>query len=161
LSKAFESLFGSVSCLPGYSSLYRTRNADKGRPIIISNRIIDEYAEGNVVTLHKKDLFSFGEGHFMMMLLLKHFPTFKTKSIPDSVTHTMTPSTNHPLDPNNAQDTGDPVDHPAGTELVSRALSPFCQWKLKFPSPQEIPEQYLGIFHQRRRHPCGADISSK
>ncbi|KAG6373915.1 glycosyltransferase family 2 protein [Boletus reticuloceps] len=91
LSKAFESLFGSVSCLPGCFSLYRVRTADKGRPIIISNRIIDEYAECNVDTLHKKNLFSLGEDRFLTTLLLKHFPTFKTKFIPDAVAHTMAP----------------------------------------------------------------------
>ncbi|EGN94962.1 glycosyltransferase family 2 protein [Serpula lacrymans var. lacrymans S7.3] len=91
LSKAFESLFGSVSCLPGCFSLYRIRTADKGRPIIISNRIIDEYAEGNVDTLHKKNLFSLGEDRFLTTLLLKHFPTFKTKFSPDAVAHTMAP----------------------------------------------------------------------
>ncbi|KAH7887285.1 glycosyltransferase family 2 protein [Phlebopus sp. FC_14] len=91
LSKAFESLFGSVSCLPGCFSLYRIRTADKGRPIIISNRIIDEYADGNVDTLHKKNLFSLGEDRFLTTLLLKHFPTFKTKFIPDAVAHTMAP----------------------------------------------------------------------
>ncbi|KAG1857448.1 glycosyltransferase family 2 protein [Suillus subluteus] len=91
LSKAFESLFGSVSCLPGCFSLYRIRTADKGRPIIISNRIIDEYAEGNIDTLHKKNLFSLGEDRFLTTLLLKHFPTFKTKFIPDAVAHTMAP----------------------------------------------------------------------
>ncbi|KAF8429364.1 chitin synthase-domain-containing protein [Boletus edulis BED1] len=87
---AFESLFGSVSCLPGCFSLYRVRTADKGRPITISNRIIDEYAECNVDTLHKKNLVSLGEDRFLTMLL-KHFPTFKTKFIPDTVTHTMAP----------------------------------------------------------------------
>ncbi|KAI5987740.1 glycosyltransferase family 2 protein [Pisolithus orientalis] len=91
LSKAFESLFGSVSCLPGCFSLYRIRTADKGRPIIISNRIIDEYAEGHIDTLHKKNLFSLGEDRFLTTLLLKHFPTFKTKFIPDAVAHTMAP----------------------------------------------------------------------
>ncbi|KAF8906646.1 glycosyltransferase family 2 protein [Mucidula mucida] len=67
LSKAFESLFGSVTCLPGCFSLYRIRTADKGRPIIISNRIIDEYAEPN------------------------HFPTFKTKFCGDAIAHTIAP----------------------------------------------------------------------
>ncbi|KAG2159198.1 chitin synthase-domain-containing protein [Suillus bovinus] len=43
LLKAFKSLFGSVSCLPGCFSLYHIRTADKGRPIIISNRIIGNY----------------------------------------------------------------------------------------------------------------------
>lgn len=91
LSKAFESLFGSVTCLPGCFSLYRIRTADKGRPIIISNRIIDEYADPNVDTLHKKNLFSLGEDRFLTTLMMKHFPTFKTKFIPDAVAHTMAP----------------------------------------------------------------------
>ncbi|KDQ63949.1 glycosyltransferase family 2 protein [Jaapia argillacea MUCL 33604] len=91
LSKAFESLFGSVTCLPGCFSLYRIRTADKGRPIIISNRIIEEYSEPNVDTLHKKNLLSLGEDRFLTTLLMKHFPTFKTKFIPDAVAHTMAP----------------------------------------------------------------------
>ncbi|KAG2012867.1 chitin synthase [Coprinopsis cinerea AmutBmut pab1-1] len=91
LSKAFESLFGSVTCLPGCFSLYRIRTADKGRPIIISNRIIEEYAEPNVDTLHKKNLFSLGEDRFLTTLLMKHFPSFKTKFCPDAVAHTMAP----------------------------------------------------------------------
>jgi chitin synthase len=88
LSKAFESLFGSVTCLLGCFTLYRVRTADKGRPIIISSRVIEEYA---VDTLHKKNLFSLGEDRFLTTLLMKHFPTFKTKFCPDAVAHTMTP----------------------------------------------------------------------
>lgn len=48
LAKAFESLFGSVTCLPGCFTLYRIRSADKGRPLVVSNLIIDEYAEIHV-----------------------------------------------------------------------------------------------------------------
>ncbi|KAJ7623767.1 chitin synthase [Roridomyces roridus] len=91
LSKAFESLFGSVTCLPGCFSLYRLRTADKGRPIIISNRIIEEYSEPNVDTLHKKNLFSLGEDRYLTTLLMKNFPTFKTKFTPDATAHTMAP----------------------------------------------------------------------
>ncbi|OCB87192.1 chitin synthase [Sanghuangporus baumii] len=91
LSKAFESLFGTVTCLPGCFSLYRIRTADKGRPVIISNRVIDEYADGNVDTLHKKNLFSLGEDRFLTTLLIKHFPTFKLKFSPDAVAHTIAP----------------------------------------------------------------------
>ena len=91
LSKAFESLFGSVTCLPGCFSLYRVRTADKGRPIIISSRVIEEYAEANVDTLHKKNLFSLGEDRFLTTLLMKHFPTFKTKFCPDAVARTVAP----------------------------------------------------------------------
>ncbi|KAF8483043.1 chitin synthase-domain-containing protein [Gautieria morchelliformis] len=91
LAKAFESLFGSVTCLPGCFSLYRIRTADKGRPIIISNRIIDEYSEPNVDTLHKKNLLSLGEDRFLTTLMMKHFPTYKMKFSPDAVAHTIAP----------------------------------------------------------------------
>ncbi|OCH89984.1 chitin synthase [Obba rivulosa] len=91
LSKAFESLFGSVSCLPGCFSMYRIRTADKGRPIIISNRLIEDYSEPIVDTLHKKNLFSLGEDRYLTTLLLKHFPTFRTKFTPDAIAHTIAP----------------------------------------------------------------------
>ncbi|KAF5358650.1 hypothetical protein D9758_007745 [Tetrapyrgos nigripes] len=91
LSKAFESLFGSVTCLPGCFTLLRIRTADKGRPIIISNRIIDEYSEPNVDTLHKKNLFSLGEDRFLTTLLMKHFPTYKTKFNPAALARTVAP----------------------------------------------------------------------
>ncbi|KAH9899128.1 chitin synthase-domain-containing protein [Cubamyces lactineus] len=80
LSKAFESLFGSVTCLPGCFSMYRIRTADKGWPIIISNRVIEEYAEPIVDTLHKKNLFSLGEDRFP-----------HAKFTPDAVAHTIAP----------------------------------------------------------------------
>lgn len=118
LSKAFESLFGSVTCLPGCFTLYRIRSADKGRPLVVSNLIIDEYAEIHVdvshflapclpssqacslmcytipqQTLHKKNLFSLGEDRFFTTLLMKHFPHYKTKFIPDATAMTAAPET--------------------------------------------------------------------
>ena len=92
LTKAFESLFGSVTCLPGCFSVYRIRTADKGRPVIISSLVIDEYAEPNVDTLHKKNLFSLGEDRYLTTLMMKHFPTFKLKFTPDAVAYTIAPS---------------------------------------------------------------------
>jgi chitin synthase len=92
LTKAFESLFGSVTCLPGCFSVYRIRTADKGRPVIISSVVIDEYAEPNVDTLHKKNLFSLGEDRYLTSLMMKHFPTFKMKFTPDAIAHTVAPS---------------------------------------------------------------------
>ncbi len=71
--------------------MYRIRTADKGRPIIISNRIIDEYSEPSVDTLHKKNLLSLGEDRFLTTLLMKHFPTFKTKFTQDARAHTVAP----------------------------------------------------------------------
>ncbi|WVF66498.1 hypothetical protein IAT40_001238 [Kwoniella sp. CBS 6097] len=92
MTKAFESLFGSVTCLPGCFSVYRIRTADKGRPVIISSIVIDEYAEPNVDTLHKKNLFSLGEDRYLTTLMMKHFPTFKMKFTPDAVAHTVAPN---------------------------------------------------------------------
>ncbi|KAI0043471.1 glycosyltransferase family 2 protein [Auriscalpium vulgare] len=63
----------------------------QGRPIIISNRVIDEYSEPNVDTLHKKNLFSLGEDRFLTTLLMKHFPTFKTKFNADALARTVAP----------------------------------------------------------------------
>ncbi|CAO1625037.1 unnamed protein product [Parajaminaea phylloscopi] len=91
LAKAFESLFGSVTCLPGCFSMYRIRSADKGRPLFISNRIIDDYSENRVDTLHKKNLLSLGEDRYLTTLILKHFPAFRTKFTPDARAHTAAP----------------------------------------------------------------------
>ncbi|KZO98083.1 glycosyltransferase family 2 protein [Calocera viscosa TUFC12733] len=93
LAKAFESLFGSVTCLPGCFSLYRVRTADKGKPILISHRILDEYSEGVVDTLHKKNLLSLGEDRYLTTLLMKHFPVFRMKFAPDAIAHTVAPDT--------------------------------------------------------------------
>ncbi|TYJ51675.1 hypothetical protein B9479_007746 [Cryptococcus floricola] len=92
LTKAFESLFGSVTCLPGCFSVYRLRTVEGGRPIIISSVVIDEYAEPNVDTLHKKNLFSLGEDRYLTTIMMKHFPTFKMKFTPDAIAHTVAPS---------------------------------------------------------------------
>ena len=92
LTKAFESLFGAVTCLPGCFSVYRIRTADKGRPVIISSIVIDEYAEPNVDTLHKKNLFSLGEDRYLTTLMMKHFSEFRLKFTPDAIAHTVAPS---------------------------------------------------------------------
>ncbi|GAA96153.1 glycosyltransferase family 2 protein [Mixia osmundae IAM 14324] len=91
LTKAFESLFGSVTCLPGCFTMYRLRTNDTGRPLFVSSLIIDDYSEGNVDTLHKKNLLSLGEDRYLTTLILKHFPNFKTKFSPDAQAMTIAP----------------------------------------------------------------------
>ena len=71
--------------------------ANKGRPIIISSCVIEEDAEPNVDTLHKKNLFLLGEDQILTMLLMKYFPTLKTKFCLDAVAHTMPPKSCHIL----------------------------------------------------------------
>jgi len=91
LAKAFESLFGSVTCLPGCFSMYRLRTADKGKPLIISDDIIRDYSDCNVDTLHKKNLLSLGEDRYLTTLMTRYFPYMSYKFIPDAYCQTAAP----------------------------------------------------------------------
>jgi len=73
MAKAFESLFGSVTCLPGWCvplariyratahpfpiarsfTMYRIRSLEH-KPLIIADAVIAEYGENKVETLHVK-----------------------------------------------------------------------------------------------------------
>ncbi|KAJ9079565.1 hypothetical protein DSO57_1034216 [Entomophthora muscae] len=92
LSKAFESLFGSVTCLPGCFSMYRLRTPVTNAPLIISNAIIEQYSENRVDTLHKKNLLHLGEDRYLTTLLLKNFPFQKMKFTPDANASPMPPT---------------------------------------------------------------------
>ncbi|KAJ5627136.1 Chitin synthase 8 [Penicillium herquei] len=81
LVKAFESLFGSVTCLPGCFTMYRVRSSETGKPLFVSKEVIENYAEIRVDTLHMKNLLHLGEDRYLTTLLLKHHPKFKTKYI--------------------------------------------------------------------------------
>ena len=79
LTKAFESLFGSVTCLPGCFTMYRIRAAETGKPLFVSREVIEGYSQVRVDTLHSKNLLHLGEDRFLTTLLLKHHPKYKTK----------------------------------------------------------------------------------
>jgi chitin synthase len=81
LSKAFESLFGSVTCLPGCFSMYRIRAAETGKPLFVSREVVDSYATIRVDTLHMKNLLHLGEDRYLTTLLLKYHSKYKTKYI--------------------------------------------------------------------------------
>lgn len=93
LAKAFESLFGSVTCLPGCFCMYRLRTVAKGQPLIISDEVIREYADGDVDTLHKKNLLALGEDRFLTTLMMKHFPQMSYKFVPNAKASTAAPET--------------------------------------------------------------------
>ncbi|KAI6709453.1 hypothetical protein JHW43_008031 [Diplocarpon mali] len=93
LAKAFESLFGSVTCLPGCFSMYRLRTSDKGKPLIISDAMVRDYSDCVVDTLHKKNLLSLGEDRYLTTLMTKHFPYMSFKFIPDAYCQTAAPET--------------------------------------------------------------------
>ena len=91
LAKAFESLFGSITCLPGCFSMYRLRTPDTHKPLFVSNQIINDYSENRVDTLHLKNLLHLGEDRYLTTLVLKHFPTYKTKFVRDAHAQTVAP----------------------------------------------------------------------
>lgn len=81
LSKAFESLFGSVTCLPGCFSMYRIRAAETGKPLFVSREVVEAYSTIRVDTLHMKNLLHLGEDRYLTTLLLKFHSKYKTKYI--------------------------------------------------------------------------------
>lgn len=91
MAKAFESLFGSVTCLPGCFTLYRLRTPDTHKPLFLSNQLLHDYSENRVDTLHMKNLLHLGEDRYLTTLLLKHFPTHKTQFVRDAHAYTVAP----------------------------------------------------------------------
>ena len=73
--------------------MYRLRTADKGRPLIISDKVISEYSVGDVDTLHKKNLLALGEDRYLTTLMTKYFPYMSYKFIPDAYASTAAPET--------------------------------------------------------------------
>lgn len=91
LSKAFESLFGSVTCLPGCFTMYRIRAAESGKPLFVSREVVEQYANIRVDTLHMKNLLHLGEDRYLTTLLLKHHSKYKTKYIRTAHAWTIAP----------------------------------------------------------------------
>lgn len=92
LSKAFESLLNSVTCLPGCFSLYRIFSATDGVLVLVSERLIADYGVRNANTLHMKNLLALGEDRYLSTLILKQFPNMKTKYISNAVALTSAPA---------------------------------------------------------------------
>ncbi|KAJ1919307.1 hypothetical protein H4219_002069 [Mycoemilia scoparia] len=94
-AKAFESVFGGVTCLPGCFCMYRIK-APKGTnnywvPILSNPNIVELYSEHVVDTLHKKNLLLLGEDRYLTTLMLKTFPKRKMMFVPSAVCKTVVP----------------------------------------------------------------------
>ncbi|PVU87283.1 hypothetical protein BB559_006124 [Furculomyces boomerangus] len=90
MAKAFESIFGAVTCLPGCFCMYRILSSN-GKMLLISKPVLDGYSERHVDTLHKKNLLSLGEDRYLTTLMLKHFPNNSLKFIRDAKCDTIAP----------------------------------------------------------------------
>jgi chitin synthase len=91
INKAFESLFGSVTCLPGCFCMYRIK--DGGAPYLVHPTILANYGKSNVASLHWKNLLSLGEDRYLTTLMLKHFPEMRLEYCPRAVCWTAVPET--------------------------------------------------------------------
>ncbi|ODQ67036.1 hypothetical protein NADFUDRAFT_9032, partial [Nadsonia fulvescens var. elongata DSM 6958] len=94
-SKAFESVFGGVTCLPGCFCMYRIKSP-KGPdgfwvPILANPDIVERYSDNVVDTLHKKNLLLLGEDRFLTSLMLRCFPKRKQVFVPKAVCKTIVP----------------------------------------------------------------------
>ena len=72
-------------------TLYRLRTPDTHKSLLISNRLVNNYSENQVDTLHMKNLLHLGEDRYLTTLLLKHFPLFKTRFVRDAHAFTVAP----------------------------------------------------------------------
>ncbi|KAF7376002.1 Glycosyltransferase family 2 protein [Mycena sanguinolenta] len=95
LAKAFESVFGGVSCLPGCFSMFRLKarklTDDDWVPLIIKPEIVREYSQSNVTTLHQKNLLLLGEDRFLTTILIRTFPNRKMMFLPQARCRTVVP----------------------------------------------------------------------
>ena len=71
--------------------MYRLRTPDSHKPLFISNQITHDYSENRVDTLHLKNLLHLGEDRYLTTLVLKHFPSYKTKFVRDAHAQTIAP----------------------------------------------------------------------
>lgn len=95
--KAFESVFGGVTCLPGCFSIYRIKARKNGGddwvPVIVAPEITREYSKGSAPTLHQKNLLLLGEDRFLSTLMLRAFPQRKMVFCPRARCKTEVPDT--------------------------------------------------------------------
>jgi chitin synthase len=95
LTKAFESIFGGVTCLPGCFSMYRIKCPKDGKwvPILAAPEIVDIYSQSVADTLHKKNLLLLGEDRFLTTMMLRQFPRRKLMFVPKAYCKTTVPHT--------------------------------------------------------------------
>jgi chitin synthase len=92
IRKAFEAMFGCVTCLPGCFTMYRLASQE-GQPLLSADYVYNKYSTNKVETLHEKNLFHLGEDRYLTTLLLLKFDDMKLSFVPEATCHTVVPHT--------------------------------------------------------------------
>jgi chitin synthase len=92
MKKAFESVFGCVTCLPGCFTMYRLYTEEMD-PLVASDVILKEYSRNDITSLHEKNLFELGEDRMLTTLLLQNFAGMSLQFVPEAVCWTIVPHT--------------------------------------------------------------------
>lgn len=71
--------------------MFRIRSANKNVPVLVAPGILSDFSVNTVDTLHKKNLLHLGEDRYLTTLLLKHFPTMRTKFTGEAKCYTVAP----------------------------------------------------------------------
>ncbi|ODV58737.1 chitin synthase CHS3 [Ascoidea rubescens DSM 1968] len=94
-SKAFESVFGSVTCLPGCFCMYRIKSPRGNNgywvPILANPDIVERYSDNDISSLHRKNLLLLGEDRYLSTLMLRTFPKRKQIFVPKAACKTLVP----------------------------------------------------------------------
>ncbi|ORX95185.1 hypothetical protein K493DRAFT_283022 [Basidiobolus meristosporus CBS 931.73] len=94
LGKAFESIFGGVTCLPGCFCMYRIKApkcSDYSVPVLANPEIVALYSSNHVSTLHQKNLLLLGEDRYLTTLMIRTFPKRKMIYVPKAICKTVVP----------------------------------------------------------------------
>ncbi|KAJ2159817.1 hypothetical protein GGF46_002757 [Coemansia sp. RSA 552] len=94
LGKAFESLWGGVTCLPGCCALLRIHAHSRNAlvPLAAAPQIVAAYGSADARSLHRKSLLLLGEDRYLTTLLLRAFPRRKLVFVPRAVCRTRVPA---------------------------------------------------------------------
>jgi len=90
MKKAFESVFGCVTCLPGCFTMYRIFTEDM-QCLIADDNVFQDYSRNDIPSLHEKNLFELGEDRMLTTLLLQHFPGMSLSFVPEAICWTIVP----------------------------------------------------------------------
>ena len=92
MKKAFESVFGCVTCLPGCFTMYRLYTEDQ-EPLLCCDNVYKGYCRNDIHSLHERNLYELGEDRMLTTLMLNEFHMMQLSFVQEAVCWTIVPHT--------------------------------------------------------------------